>query len=166
MNSFVESIFNDPNKINYSVDICEHKEILRSLSENLIVVELGVRNAFSSCCFLMSCKKLFSFDIQKTYSSEELVKNCPEWSFTVGNSLDIEIPECDLLFIDTEHNYNQLHSELNLHHNKCKKYIVMHDTNLPELQKAIDDFMGKNSGWMIKKVFTNNNGLMVLERIV
>ena len=105
----------------------------------------------------------------------------------------MNIEETDLLFIDTLHRYFQLYNELGLHAKNVKKYIILHDTETygevdeplyaPQipvkmsekvirtkakgLKQAISDFLnttkeGKN--WKIKEVFTNNNGLTVLER--
>ena len=108
-------------------------------------------------------------------------------------TLDLEIEETDLLFIDTWHIYGHLKRELNTHHSKVKKYIAMHDTELdkikgesirsgwdinqqskdsgypPEeisqgLQKAIDEFLENHTEWSIFKVYTNNNGLTILRR--
>ncbi len=33
------------------------------------------------------------------------------------------------------------------------------------LKPAIDEFLENNSNWKIKEVFTNNNGLTVLEKV-
>lgn len=165
MNEYVKNIYDNPELVQYSVDICEHKEYLKNIAEGLVVVELGVRNAFSSCCFLMSCKKLISYDTYETEYTKKLEQSCEEWSFNIGNSLEIEIPDCDVLFLDTEHNYTQLLGELNLHHKKCKKYIVMHDTNMDFLKSAIRDFLRYNVNWRIAEVFSHNNGITTLERL-
>jgi len=33
------------------------------------------------------------------------------------------------------------------------------------LKPAIDEFLQQNSHWKVKEVFTNNNGLTILERV-
>ena len=100
----------------------------------------------------------------------------------------------DLIFIDTWHVYGQLKRELSHLHKYAKKYIIMHDTEIDKiksesirnnhdielkmkefgfsredvecgLQKAIDEFLFEHSEWKIKEVFTNNNGLTILEKI-
>jgi len=111
------------------------------------------------------------------------------------NDLQIELTEnVDLTFIDTWHVYGQLKRELEKFSKTTNKYIIMHDTQVDKiygetircgwnavaqsihtgipvdeincgLQKAIDEFLETNSNWKIKEVFTNNNGLTILEKI-
>jgi hypothetical protein len=81
-----------------------------------------------------------------------------DFQFILGSSLTTQIPECDLLFIDTEHTYNQLTQELKLHSKKVRKYIILHDTNLPLMWKAVED-----SGLKVKERFLNNNGLTIIQ---
>ena len=55
------------------------------------------------------------------------------------------------------------------------KYIIFHDTTTfgqvgeggqyPGLNPAINEFLLDNDDWFIKEIFTNNNGLTVLERL-
>ena len=111
------------------------------------------------------------------------------FTFIQSDVLKVEIEECDMLFIDTYHCYNQLKSELDLHANKVKKYIAMHDTvsyatrdegmahwvtnemknNYRDEGKyglilAINEFLEENKNWEIENVYTHNNGLMILKR--
>ena len=101
----------------------------------------------------------------------------------------------DLTFIDTWHVYGPLKRELEKFSKVTNKYIIMHDTTIDEidgetirrddmnaeeqtlesgiplneinkgLKPAIDEFLENNSNWKIKEVFTNNNGLTVLEKV-
>ena len=101
----------------------------------------------------------------------------------------------DLTFIDTWHVYGQLKRELEKFSKVTNKYIIMHDTTIDEidgetirrddmnaeeqtlesgiplneinkgLKPAIDEFLENNSDWKIKEVFTNNNGLTILEKV-
>jgi hypothetical protein len=104
------------------------------------------------------------------------------------------ITDTDMLFIDTLHSYKQLKLELHLHGNKARKYIAFHDVvtfgesdemhlsedpswpdslkeqyrNLPEglgINKAIVEFMVDNKHWRAEKLFSNNNGLLILTRL-
>ena len=125
--------------------------------------------------------------------SEKFVKRMCEiynidFCWITGDTLEISIEETDLLFIDTLHTYNQLICELTRHSDKVKKYIILHDTdtfsdrdesiyehasihlsklsnNKKGLAMAIQDFLEENKKWKIHKIFTNNNGLTILERI-
>lgn len=112
------------------------------------------------------------------------------------NDLELDIKQnVDLTFIDTWHIYGQLKRELDKFSKITNKYIIMHDTtvdgvhgetirnrwNATEqsvesgfpieeincgLGKAISDFLENNQDWKIKEVFTNNNGLTILEKLV
>lgn len=114
--------------------------------------------------------------------------NCLDLDFTnEGNTFD-------MVFIDTWHIYGQLKRELEKFSNISNKYIVMHDTTVDEyegetircgfnaqqqseesgflieeilqgLGKAIDEFLMNNPNWILKKKYTNNNGLTILERV-
>ena len=156
-------------------DINEHLPTIRkyaSLCE--VVVELGVRGMVSTWALLAGHPStMISMDIvhpsehrgnveeTKKMAEEELVS----WDFLLASSLDLRLPRHDLLFIDTVHSYEQLSQELKLHSPHTVKYIIMHDTILPEMQRAVDEFLTGNSDWKIKEVFENNNGLTILQRI-
>ena len=100
----------------------------------------------------------------------------------------------DLTFIDTLHVYGQLKRELEKFSPVTKKYIILHDTtvdgefgevnrlnfDINEIYKetkiskdelliglwpAVEEFVANNKNWIIKKRYTNNNGLTVLKRI-
>jgi hypothetical protein len=114
-------------------------------------------------------------------------------SFVKGDSATTRIEPVDLLFIDTWHVYAHLKRELAFHCKSVNKYIIMHDTTLygdrgesvkcgwntaeqaaksgyPEaeirmgLEPAVREFLEWHPEWFVKEVFTNNNGLTVLEK--
>jgi ribosomal protein RSM22 (predicted rRNA methylase) len=111
------------------------------------------------------------------------------FSYKWSNYLDLEVDETfDLTFIDTWHVYGQLKRELDKFSKITNKYIIMHDTTTfgtidePIYQPsckllninsekqglvfALEEFMTSEEGknWTIKEVFTNNNGLTIIER--
>lgn len=152
-------------------DINEHLPTIHKYANmSDCVVEFGVRDGVSTSAILASsAKRVFSYDlaynntVEKSFEYARLSgKNC---SYNFGDSRLVEIDACDLLFIDTEHTYEQLIVELNNHHHKVKNFIVMHDTvTFPELNRAIDEFLYNNTEWQIHKSFHNNNGLTILVR--
>jgi len=165
-------------------DINEHLPTLKRYAEECdTVVEMGVRWIVSTWAFLEAKpKRLISIDIDdpsKYGRSIAEVYNLAgqanvQFEFRQESTLENEIEECDLLFIDTLHNFEQLDQELKRHGNKAQKYIIFHDTTTfghkgetsPNgLLPAIDAFLEENEHWHKKEVFTNNNGLTVLERI-
>ena len=161
-------------------DINEHLDNIVELCKGSdTIVEMGVRTLVSTWAFLKAFpKKLISIDIATPESyaaqgfsnpglklTEEIAKeNGIDFEFILQSSLEVVIPEVDILFIDTLHVYSQLIQELKYHHGKVKKYIIMHDTTAcPELNTAINEFLEENKNWSVFSVWTNNNGLTVLK---
>lgn len=160
------------------------------------VTEMGVRYVVSTFAFLMGRpKRLVSIDIEhpnnveyKEIRGEEEFEmaeryareNNVDFEFRKGDTLEMEIEETDVLFIDTLHCYRQLSRELELHSKKVREYILLHDTStygyvderpLPNddrqgLVLAVNEFLSRNSGeWMAWEQYFFNNGLIVLRRI-
>jgi hypothetical protein len=162
-------------------DINENVNVLYELAKECnTVVEMGVRTGVSTRAFLNTNVKLISFDIVLDYKVQQLFdyakKQNKDVQYIKDNVLNIEIDECDLLFIDTLHTYDQLKQELKLHGNKAKKYIAFHDTHTfglrdevgngrKGLMTAIIEFMSTNPHWVFHIHKTNNNGLTVLKRV-
>lgn len=113
--------------------------------------------------------------------------------FYKQSDLDCPLEKTELLFIDTWHVYGHLKRELERWHSYVEKYILLHDTEvdgehgeaircgsdtrqqsletgIPEeeirrgLRPAVEEFVAAHPEWKVAKVFTNNNGLTVLER--
>jgi ornithine carbamoyltransferase len=187
----LEEIYNQ--KTNEPSDIHEHLPTLKRYAEECNhITEMGVRWIVSTYAFLMGKPdKLISIDIQhpNTWNADlSLVEAAANeinagFEFILGDTLQIEIDETDLLFIDTWHAYKQLKAELDRHHNKAKKYIILHDTTSyefkdetsyeslgwrgdgPGIGQAINEFLTENTEWVLHEKFTNNNGLTILKRI-
>ena len=166
-------------------DINEHLPTLKRYADECDhIIEMGVRDAVSTYAFIMGKpKRLISYDIVplENYGinvgelKEVALLNGVDFEFRLENTLKIQIEETDLLFLDTDHTYKQVKSELDLHGNKSKKYIIFHDTTTFEFRgmngdtigiwPAIEEFILENPHWVIHKRFTNNNGLTILMRL-
>lgn len=155
-------------------DINEHLPIIHKYSQvSPRIVELGVRRVVSSWAMIAANPTwMKSYDVERCEPEvSELERIAQEdgidFSFSIGDSRTIDLPEHDLLFIDTEHTYEQLIVELLRHAPNCKKYIVLHDTTtFPDLNKAVMEFLAyKQKTWVVDTVYTNNNGLTILKRI-
>jgi len=157
-------------------DINEHCEWLKDLASQCeCIVEFGVRGGVSTVSLLAGQPRfLYSYDINDC-DVERFEKNSGStiFKFTQGDSRQVTIPVCDLLFIDTDHSYSVLKKELDKHHSRVKKWILMHDTVLfgekgmtePKgIMQAIKEFLKENDAWKIKEERLNNNGMMLLER--
>lgn len=184
-------------KCNISSDINEHLPIFKRYAlECDTIIEMGVRGIVSTWAFMSGKpKKLVGIDISHPSefggNLDEVYRLAKEegieYDFRLQSTLECTIEECDLLFIDTWHDYLQLRKELYRHHSKVKKYIIFHDTgdsfgfkdensydeyhnqrnetNLPKgLIPAIDEFLSQNNEWFIYERFANNNGITILKR--
>lgn len=182
--------------INTPSDINEHLPVLFELAKEVgSIVELGTRNCVSAtafmAAFLFTDKVLYSYDLYRSNDVGEFEK-FDNFHFFNDDALDVQIPNADLLFVDTLHTYFQLTSELNIHSKNINKYIVLHDTvsyaygdesfyseqecmimsekvkkgEKMGLVNAMNDFLLKDDGlnWTIHKAYENNNGLTILKR--
>lgn len=155
-------------------DINEHIATMRKYADECNhITEFGVRVGLSTWAWLASKAKIIRcFDIENVkdnlkshFASAKATEK--DFTFTCVSTISdtLKIEETDLLFVDTDHTYEQCSKELKMHGDKVKKYIIFHDTTMfVELNKAIEEFLKENLNWKIKEVFTNNNGLTVLER--
>lgn len=159
-------------------DINEHLPTLRDLAKECShVTEMGVRYIVSTWAFIegMEGGKLVSIDIKhpSTYGGDitKVEQVCTEkgidFTFIEGDTREIDIDKTDLLFIDTDHTYEQLSAELKKHGKKAQKYLVFHDTVSceSELMPAITEFIIANPEWNnIVYRAENNNGCLVLKK--
>jgi hypothetical protein len=161
-------------------DINEHLPVLKSYAEQCEhVTEFGVRDIVSTWGLLAGKpKKLISYDIKLPGGDVYAVRAVAsavgvKWEFVLGSTLEVEIVETDLLFIDSLHTYEQLKAELERHSEKVKKWIILHDTvaygTVGEngdkgLWPAVEEFVVAGK-WRVLERRTNNNGLTVLERV-
>ena len=161
------------------IDIVEHMPTLQKyagMSDR--VVEFGVRDGSGSTAAFLAGNpgELISYDVSSCpngLAAKAVALGVP-FEFRQGDVLTEEVGECDLLFIDTKHTYEQLKAELAMHGDKAGKWLIFHDTvtfgakgedgSTPGLMQAIDEFLEENHHWIVKEIFNNNNGLLVLER--
>jgi hypothetical protein len=164
--------------------INEHLPTLRQLaSECDTVCEFGVKIARSSIALLLGVKDvLYSWDIQPTPQAVEAAEKAgKKWVYTIGDSCKSNVQPCDMLFIDSLHTYDQLTAELEHAAHFARKYLVFHDTvtfgesdaigetgrkkeGTKGIMPAIRELMQRDPTWRVKHHYTNNNGLLVLER--
>ena len=156
-------------------DINEHLPTLkRYASECESIVEFGVRKIVSTWALLAGKPwRMLSVDIKHPFDYGGNLQEVYETSFAeniyfgfiLASSLEITIPSCALLFIDTIHTHAQLSQELKRHAPKVRKYIILHDTVSckDELTPAINEFLEENKSWKVHEVFENNNGLTILK---
>jgi hypothetical protein len=134
------------------------------------ITEMGVRNVVSTWGWIGSNpKKLICYDIRRSNEVQDAIDTAADlgldFTFHEADTRIIEIEETDLLFIDTEHTYDQMQKELELHGNKARKFIIFHDTAYcHEMNVAIKEFMEANPHWVDEEEVTNNNGFKIIKR--
>ncbi len=164
-----------------SSDINEHMPVLYRYSlECKHITEMGVRAVVSTWAFLKSNpERLICYDILRSNNIDTAITAAHEAGITLEfhqqDVLTTEIESTDLLFIDTLHQHDQLTQELNLHADKVRKYIILHDTSKfaytdevtgakGGLWPALETFLSEHPEWQIKERYTNNNGLTIIAR--
>ena len=151
------------------------------------IVELGVREGRSTSAFLAAIQKtngtLYSVDINPMEGKiEELSKDVingryqmnGKWTFIQEDDL-LWINRCpndvDLIFIDTDHTYQQTFNELNLYKTKLSKngLFICHDTEQPvnhdsvnPIKSAINMFLISAGFGMNMINYPENNGLAII----
>lgn len=173
---------------NAESDIHELLPVLRYFASQCeTVVEFGVRGGDSTTALLAGrpSRFLLSVDIdlsnpgldevEAAYGDSFLHDDAVDWRLREGSDLDYAYAprahdhdgDIDLLFIDTDHTYEQLSAELAMHGDHVKRWIIMHDTETygQQLNPAIAVFLGQHPEWSEVLRLRNCNGLTVLERV-
>lgn len=159
-------------------DIHELLPVMRDTAINCRhITEMGVGGGHSTLAWLLvQPDELLLVDIAEPFVVPDLIRLAGRTKVTLlqGDSALVDIPETDLLFIDTHHTYAQLSKELTRHGNKARRNIVMHDTqtygesgedNLrPGLWKAVEEFLESNPHWWVLLRYAHCNGLTILQR--
>jgi predicted O-methyltransferase YrrM len=163
-------------------DIKECLPVIKDYLEDCkSALELGVRTGISTRVFLNGrLQKLTSIDIEEDWKVRDLFKVAEvggfEYKYIITDSRTYsDGTTYDMLFIDTNHEYQQLLDELEHHHKSINKYILMHDTFTYGIVRdnpvsigllpAILLFLSDHSEWKVKEFFHESNGILVLERI-
>jgi hypothetical protein len=143
------------------------------------VTEFGVETGCSTMAFLMSdCKKVYSYDVIITPNARLVEETAHAegrfFRLFEKDNLKVKIRKTDMLFIDTDHWYGQIKAELEHHHSRVRKWILMHDTETfglvnpfdgrPGMKAAIYEFMEAHPEWQIKEHHEVGHGLTVLEK--
>jgi len=120
-----------------------------------VVVEFGVRGGVSTWAILDGIPEdglLFSVDILPCIVPPR-VSSDPRWTFLIGDDLDpaiqAQLPaHADMVFIDTDHTYEQTVKELAYTLTLTPDRIVMHDYVMEPVQRAGDEFCARE-GWRV-----------------
>ena len=155
-------------------DINIHLPMLRALASVCDhVTEMGTRTGVSTRALLTEACIVRAYDLQIDPQVEALFEKSRslgrDHRYIKGDTLAIDIEPTDLLFIDTDHTYQQLSQELRLHGHKARRFLAFHDTDKPfggELLPAIIEFLACNKHWRVRSHNIHCHGFTVLERSV
>lgn len=158
-------------------DMIPHMYQLHQLAQMCrSVVEFGVRTGQSTIALAAGLESggggtLRSYDIAA--ASVDVPQSATvEWTFQRADTSKLDLIEpCDLLFIDTLHNADQVEAELK-HAAVVRRYIVFHDVYLfahrgengGGIIKPILEFLADNPEWQVLKYHHSEWGLLVLNR--
>ena len=159
-------------------DIKAHLPFLKELaSECEYVVEFGTRSGVSTTA-LVAGKPKRVVTVDKNMSGvpqvlKIMAEGATRLDFMQGDTLQITIPECDMLFIDSLHTGDQVWGELTRHAGKVKRWLAFHDTTTfgaigedgkPGLIPSIEKFMSLNPEWKILYQSEESNGFLLLTK--
>lgn len=131
------------------------------------VAEFGVETGNSTIAMLSARPRwMRSYDLNPILTDIPQVDGT-DWQFVQASSLELDLPIVDTLFIDTDHTYSQLKRELDRHHNRVTRWMILHDTEeFPAMTPAMYEFLDEpNCEFVLHKHYKNNNGLSILERV-
>ena len=165
--------YNASNGKRYINDLFPYAPVLKELSSKCDhVTEFGLRWGCSIWALMAGLPKVLRSYDHRTFDVTQIAKcaedNDIDFKYIVGSVIDpaLTIDETDLLFIDTEHTYRQLHTELLLHGDKVRRYMAFHDTEIEkELKPAIDEFLEDHPEWQVQKRHSERCGLTVIKHV-
>ena len=171
-----------------------HLPTLRKYAEGCeVAVELGCQRGASAVALLLGAKRVISVDLVRRREADELAAVLGErWDYWApACSLEVELPEHDLLFVDSLHTYAQVKGELERHADRTRRWLVFHDTvtfgsvaakgdeGLPcwhmsrgqpipakayGIMPAILEWMAGHREWYVEMHDPRSHGLLVLGR--
>lgn len=115
-------------------DLAAHAAYLAHAARGNVVIELGIRTGVSTAAFLSTATAVYSCDIDRPAVGPATAAH-PSWTFTLGDSIAASTLErmphsCDVLFIDTSHEYDQTLTELAAYWPRIRPggLALLHDT--------------------------------------
>ena len=164
----------------HGIDYCEqHDALMKYASDCKTYAELGTHQGGTlACALLAGFKYVEAIDVDMSRYrkflqplAEEYVKE-NKIVFKIkemeSGSLESIGPSVDMLLIDSYHKAYHMQRELSVHSKRVNKYIIAHDTRLPntELDQCLTDFCFNNPGWKVIERGEANVGYMVLKKDV
>lgn len=162
-------------------DVNGHIDLLRRYASGCeVVCEFGVEDCTTTAAFLKARpRELHSYDIKRHENVSRIEKIAERegvsFTFHEASTLDVEIPECDMLYVDDLHTYTHVKAELEKHAGRVRKYMAFHDTECcdefsedrtkPGIWDAIAEFLRAHSEWRLIYHTEDFAGLAILMHV-
>jgi len=147
----------------------EHLATLRRLAADVAAVaELGTWHGDSAFAFMMGAPDTMICVDQNPCKYPQALEAVAEYNgvafqFLQEDTREVDLPEVDLLFVDSDHTYEQVHAELTAHIDQVRRYLVFHDTDTCfPVRQAIKEVAGQH--FDLVEQYHNAHGLWVMER--
>lgn len=140
------------------VDMAPHIATLTKLARGCeTIVEFGVRGAVSTWALLDGLPdsgRMYSVEINGHHNMPLRVTSDARWTLIIGDDVDpavqAQLPaHADLVFIDTDHEYEHTVQELAIAITLTPAYIVMHDYVMEPVYRAGTEFCARE-GWRVR----------------
>lgn len=139
-----------------------------------LILELGTRHGISTLGFANYSKasnKIITVDWikQKSFINKKILKFFPNLKVVNGNCFDLTIFDkipfnIDILFLDTEHTYDQVKTEFSIYEPLLSDtaLVVVDDINVNDKYKFFSSFRGKKMN--VKELHSTGFGLFLYKR--
>ena len=147
-------------------DVQAHLQQLVWSATSKHVVEIGFRTGNTATAFLHSCKSLTSVDIKEC--DLDGFADDPKFKFVIGDSTKIKPIHCDFLFIDGNHDFEYVLSDLTRWGPHARELIGLHDTwrrKAGGVRRAVMTWLASNDQWAVIHDSQLNEGMMLLARL-
>lgn len=112
--------------------------------------------------------RIFACDISQSPHLETFEKDAQEagvaFAFWKGDALDAPIPVVDTIYIDDEHTRDHLLMELLKFEGRVRRWIIVHDAELLDVDHAVNFFLADHRAWNVKERLDQPTAFVVLER--
>jgi hypothetical protein len=121
-----------------------------SKCDGLSFIEIGSAEGQSAITMLLASENTF-IQMIEPFVTTNLLNNIKAMKLgnrvviypTTSREGKITPAEVGILFIDAVHTYEEVSFDLEKWSGSDAKYIILHDTSLPELWKAVEEFIAK-----------------------
>jgi hypothetical protein len=138
------------------------------------VIEFGCRTGNSTTAFLAGGARVHSYDLNPPeFECPGDVAN--RWTWEIADTAALtDMPDCDLLFVDTIHTTAQVNAEIRMA-DRARQFLIFHDVKEwgwrgedggAGILPAIFNFLARNKRWTVHEILDDDQwGLLVLRRI-